>query len=49
MRFREAENPLLEVNTDGDLHHMEEVGLREVAHNTANMSKHFEYSVNIAR
>jgi hypothetical protein len=28
---------------------MEEVGLREVAHNTGNMSTHFESSVNMAR
>jgi hypothetical protein len=28
---------------------MEEVGLREVAHNTGNMSKHVESSVNMAR
>jgi hypothetical protein len=28
---------------------MEEVGLREVAHNTGNWSKHVEFSVNMAR
>jgi hypothetical protein len=28
---------------------MEEVGLREVSHNTGNMSKHVESSVNMAR
>jgi hypothetical protein len=28
---------------------MEEVGLRDVAHNTWNMSKHVESSVNMAR
>jgi hypothetical protein len=28
---------------------MEEVGLREVAHDTGNMSKHVEFSVNMAR
>jgi hypothetical protein len=28
---------------------MEEVGLREVAHDTGNMSKHVESSVNMAR
>jgi hypothetical protein len=28
---------------------MEEVGLREVAHNVGNMSKHVESSVNVAR
>jgi hypothetical protein len=28
---------------------MEEVGLREVAHNTGNMAKHVESGVNMAR
>jgi len=28
---------------------MEEVGLQEIAHNTGNMSKHIESSVNMAR
>jgi hypothetical protein len=28
---------------------MEEVGLREIAHNTGNMTKHHESSVNMAR
>jgi hypothetical protein len=28
---------------------MEEVGLREVTHDTGNMSKHIEFSVNMAR
>jgi hypothetical protein len=43
------ENPLLEVVKHVDLHCMEGVGLREVAHDTGNMSKHVEFSVNIAR
>ena len=43
------ENPLLQVVKHADLHCMEEVGLREVAHNTGNMSKHIECSVNIVR
>jgi len=44
-----VENPHLEVVKHADLHCMEEVGLREVAHNTGNMSKHVESSVNMAR
>jgi len=32
-----------------DLHCMEEVGLREVAHNTGNMSKSVQFSVNMAQ
>jgi len=32
-----------------DLHCMEQVGLAEVAHDTGNMSKHVEPSVNMAR
>ena len=49
MRLHEVENPLLEVIKHADLHCMEEVGLREVAHDTGNMSKHIESSVNMAR
>ena len=49
MRLHEVENPLLEVVKHADLHCMEEVRLREVAHNTGNMSKHVESSVNMAR
>jgi len=49
MRLHEVENPLLEVVKHADLHCMEEVGLREVAHNTGNMSKHVESSVNMAQ
>jgi len=49
MRLHEVENPLLEVVKHADLHCMEEVGLREVVHNTGNMSKHLESSVNMAR
>jgi hypothetical protein len=41
------ENPLLEVVKHADLHCMEEVGLREIPHNTGNMSKHVESSVNM--
>jgi len=43
--LHEVENPLLEVVKHGDLHCMEEVGHREVAHDTGNMSKHVECSV----
>ena len=49
MRLHEVENPLLEVVKHADLHCMEEVRLREVAHNSGNMSKHVESSVNMAR
>jgi len=49
VHLHEVENPLLEVVKHADLHCMEEVGLREVAHNPANMSKHVESSVNMAR
>ena len=48
MGLHEVENPLLEVIKHADLHGMEEVGLQEVAHNTGNMPKHFESSVNMA-
>jgi len=49
MRLHEVENPLLEVIKHADLHCMEEVGPREITHNTGNMSKHFQSSVNMAR
>jgi len=49
VRLHEVENPLLEVIKHADLHCMEEVGLREVAHDKGNMSKHVESSVNMAR
>ena len=49
MSHHEVENPLLEVIKHADLHCMEEVGLREVAHDTGNMSKHIKSSVNMAR
>jgi len=44
-----VENQLLEVVKDADLHCMEEVELREVAHDTGNMSKQVESSVDMAR
>jgi hypothetical protein len=47
MRLHEVENPLLEVVKHADLHCMEEVGLREVAHEAGNMSKYLESSVNM--
>jgi hypothetical protein len=49
MRLHEVENPLLEVVMNADLHCMEEVGLREVSHNTGNMSKHVESSAKMAQ
>jgi len=49
VRLHEVENTLLEVVKHANLHCMEEVGLREVAHNTGNVSKHVESLVNMAR
>ena len=49
MRLHEVENPLLEVVKHADLHCMEVVGLREIPHNTGNMSKDMKSSVNMAR
>ena len=43
VRPHEAENPLREVVKEDDLHCM------EVAHDTGNISKHVESSVNMAR
>ena len=48
MPLHEVENPLLELVKQADLHCMEQVGLREVAHDAGNMSKHVESSVNMA-
>jgi len=45
--LHEVENLLLEVVKHADLHCMEVVGLREVAHNTGNMSKQVESLVNM--
>jgi hypothetical protein len=49
MRLHEVENQPLDVVKHADLHCVEEVGLREVAHNTRNVSKHVESSVNMAQ
>ena len=49
MHLHEVENPLLEVIKHADLHCMEEVGLREVAHDAGNMLKPIETSVNMAQ
>ena len=49
MRLHEVENPLLQVVKHADQHCMEQVRLREVAHDTRNMLKHFESSVKMAR
>jgi hypothetical protein len=49
VRLLKVENPLLEVVKHADLHCMEEVGLREVSHNTWNLLKHVESSVSMAR
>jgi len=43
-----VENPILEVVMHADLHCMEEVGLKEVANDTGNMSKCIEFSMNMA-
>jgi len=47
--LHEVENPQLEVVKHADLHCMEEVGLREFAHDTGNISKQVEFSVNLAQ
>jgi hypothetical protein len=45
-----VENTLLEMGKHADLHCIEEeVGLREITHDTGNMSKHVESSVDMAR
>jgi len=49
VRLHEVENPLLEVIKHANLHCMEKVGLRDVAHNTGIMSKDIESWVNMAR
>jgi hypothetical protein len=49
VRLHEVENQLLEVVKHADLHCMEEVRLREVTHDTGNMSKHVESSVIMPR
>jgi hypothetical protein len=48
VRLHEVDNPLLDVIKNADLHCMEEFTLREVTHNTENMSKQDESSVNMA-
>jgi hypothetical protein len=45
----DVENALLEVLKHADLHFIEEVGLRGIAHNTGNASKHVYCSVDVAR
>jgi len=49
MRLHEVENPHLDVVYHADLQCMEVLGLREVAHDTGNMSKHAESSVDMVR
>jgi hypothetical protein len=49
VRLHEVENPLLEVIKHADLNCMEEVGLWDVAHDTGNMSKQIESSVNMVQ
>jgi hypothetical protein len=44
-----VENPLLEVFKHANRHCVEEVGLRVVAHDTGNMSKHVQSTVNMPR
>jgi hypothetical protein len=45
----EVENALPEVGQHGDLHCMEEIELREEAHNAGNVSKDIKSSANMAR
>ena len=49
MHLHKVKNPLLEVITHADQQCIEEVKLRGVAHNTGNMLKHVESSVNVAQ
>ena len=49
MRLQEVENPLLEVVKHSNLHCMENVEFREVAHYTGNMLKHVDSSVRMGR
>jgi hypothetical protein len=49
MRLHEVDNPLLVVIKHANLNCMEEIGHREVAHNTWNISKHFESLVASSR
>jgi len=49
MPVHEVENPLPEVVKHANLHCMEEVGIRQVVHNTGTVSKHIESWLNMAR
>jgi hypothetical protein len=49
VHLHEAENPLLVVVNHAVLHRMEAVGLREVAHNTWNMTQHVQCWANMAQ
>jgi len=42
MSLHEVENPLLEAVEHAEMHWIEEVSLREIAHNPGNISKHVE-------
>jgi len=48
MPVHEVANPFLEEVKHADQHCMEEVGLREVTHNSGNMSKHVKSFVYVA-
>ena len=49
MRLHEVENPLLVMVDHAKLRCMEKVELQEVTHDTANVSKHDESLLNVAR
>jgi len=49
MHVHEVENLLVQVVKHVDMHCVEEVGLREVDHNTGNMSKQVESFMNTAQ
>jgi hypothetical protein len=49
VHLQQVETSLLVVFKHADLHYMEEVGFREVGHDTGNMPKHGESSVAMAR
>ena len=49
MRLHEVKNSRLEAVKQADVHCMEKIRLREVAHNSGNMLKHLAFSVNMVR
>ena len=48
MHHQKVDNPPLQVVNHADLHCMEVVRIREVTHETENMSKHIEFLLSMA-